>query len=217
MKKKVRIGEVIKVELAPCYCPRTLTLVMWLLLNLHLLYSSPSSFITFNILNILTLLLPPLSSSVEILAVTNGTVKAPSSNSILPGNVTDMELSDAMQLTGSIMGLLPSILENQTEAEKSQLSKQVKSEVEKFFGELNDGGGGGEKNESEEKVEEKKDECTSRPCNPKAVCIAIGEYFHFRNKCLFLAVQNSSIGDLVTHSLTDSLSHLLIFDIKEQS
>ena len=149
MKKKVRIGEVIKVEPAPCYCPLALTLVMWSLLNL-LHSSSPNtfaSFITFNILNILTLLLPPLSSSVEILAVTNGTVKAaaPSSNSILPGNVTDMELSDAMQLTGSIMGLLPSLLENQTEAEKSQLSKQVKTEVEKFFGELKDGGGGGQK------------------------------------------------------------------------
>ena len=47
---------------------------------------------------------------------------------------------------------------------------------------------------------------------------------------VFLAVQNSSIGDLVTHSLTHSLTYsltdsltdsltepLLIFDIKEQS
>ena len=34
----------------------------------------------------------------------------------------------------------------------------------------------------------------------------------------FLAVQNSSIGDLVTDSLTDSLSHsrTFTFDIKEQ-
>ena len=32
----------------------------------------------------------------------------------------------------------------------------------------------------------------------------------------FLAVQNSSIGDLVTHSLTQWLRHLLFFDIKER-
>ena len=80
------------------------------------------------------------------------------------------------------MGLLPNLLENQTEAEKAQLGKQVKKEVERFFGELRTGGGGeGGKggNESLAKKEEsskaaKKDECTSRPCNPKAVCIAIG-------------------------------------------
>ena len=76
------------------------------------------------------------------------------------------------QLTGTIMGLLPALLENQTEAEKAQLGKQVKEEVERFFGELRTGGGGegGHLTESEKK----KDECTSRPCNPKAVCIAIG-------------------------------------------
>ena len=158
---------------------------MWLLLNLHLLSFSPSpntvaSFHTFNILNILfTLLLPPLSSSLKIVALTNGTEKAAmeSSKSILPGNVTDMELDIVTgQLTGTIMGLLPTLLENQTEAEKAQLGKQVKKEVERFFGELKTGGGveGRHLNESEKKVEKKKDECTSRPCNPKAVCIAIG-------------------------------------------
>ena len=47
--------------------------------------------------------------------------------------------------------------------------------------------------------------------NKKLICFLL----------LFLAVQNSSIGDLVachwlTHSLTDSLRHLLFFDIKER-
>ena len=83
------------------------------------------------------------------------------------------------------MGLLPNLLENQTEAEKAQLGKQVKEEVERFFGELRTGGGGGEggrqgkellakKDESSKTAKEAKDECTSRPCNPKAVCVAIG-------------------------------------------
>ena len=95
----------------------------------------------------------------------------------MPGNVTDMELEVVTgQLTGTIMGLLPNLLENQTEAERAQLGNQVKKEVERFFGELRTGGGGEDRqqNESGGKKEEKKDECTSRPCNPKAVCIAIG-------------------------------------------
>ena len=160
--------------------------VMWLHLNLHLLpSSSPNTFascLSFYILNILTLLLPPLCSSLKIVAMTNGTSvsqaeQMASSKSILPGNVTDMELDVVTgQLTGTIMGLLPALLENQTEAEKAQLGKQVKEEVERFFGELRTGGGGEGRHltESEKKREEKKDECTSRPCNPKAVCIAIG-------------------------------------------
>ena len=83
------------------------------------------------------------------------------------------------QLTGTIMGLLPSLLENQTDAEKTDIQKSVKKEVERFFGELITGGGDRrEGNESEKKREESskttKDECTGRPCNPKAVCIAIG-------------------------------------------
>lgn len=169
------------------------SLVMWLLLNLHLLPSSSfsntfASFGSFYILNILTHLLPPLSSSLRIVAMTNGTTVSqaeksamPSSKSILPSNVTDMELDVVTgQLTGTIMGLLPTLLENQTEAEKAQLGKQVKKEVERFFGELRTGGGewGRRGKESEKKQKESskaaKDECTSRPCNPKAVCIAIG-------------------------------------------
>ena len=158
------------------------SLVMWLPLNLHLLPSSSPNTFNFNILNILTLLLLPLSSSLKIVAMTNGSSvsqaeKMATSKSIVPGNVTDMELEVVTgQLTGTIMGLLPNLLENQTEAERAQLGNQVKKEVERFFGELRTGGGGEDRqqNESGGKKEEKKDECTSRPCNPKAVCIAIG-------------------------------------------
>ena len=100
------------------------SLVMWLLLNLHLLPSSSfsntfASFGSFYILNILTHLLPPLSSSLRIVAMTNGTTVSQaeksamsSSKSILPSNVTDMELDVVTgQLTGTIMGLLPTLLE----------------------------------------------------------------------------------------------------------
>ena len=116
--------------------------------------------------------------------MTNGTTVSQatttSSKSILPSNVTDTEMDVVTgQLTGTIMGLLPSLLENQTDAEKTDIQKSVKKEVERFFGELITGGGDRrEGNESEKKREESskttKDECTGRPCNPKAVCIAIG-------------------------------------------
>lgn len=187
---------------------------MWLLLNLHLLPSSPSSSSSFAsfLLNILTLLLPPLSSSLKILAMTNGTEKSTNGtekaslpdgyNSILPGNVTGVELGVVTgQLTGTIMGLLPTLMENQTEAAKAQLGNQVKKEVERFFGELKvGGGGGGQKNESEEKVEEKKDACGSRPCNPKAVCISIGEYF-----------QETMVHSKVSGVTASASAHLFIF------
>ena len=192
----MRIGAVKVIKVQPAVLLPSP--VMCLLLNLHLLPSSSSSsffsfasFYPFNILNILTLLLlSPLSSSLKIFATTNGTAvsrgdkaNSTSSKSFLPGNVTDVEMEVVTgQLTGTIMGLLPNLLENQTEAEKAQLGKQVKKEVERFFGELRTGGGGegGRRgNESLAKKDEsskaaKKDECTSRPCNPKAVCIAIG-------------------------------------------
>ena len=48
-------------------------------------------------------------------------------------------------------------------------------------------------------------------CN---ILIAVKIFSRFQN--VFLAVQNSSIGDLVTHSLTDSLTVLLLLTYKER-
>ena len=49
---------------------------------------------------------------------------------------------------------------------------------------------------------------SSGPSSSPIIAIAVKIFSRFQN--VFLAVQNSSIGDLVTHSLTDSLRTLLI-------
>ena len=158
---------------------------MWPLLNLHLPLSSSLSrslLPCFQILNILSLLLPSFTSALKIETLNNGTNSSAGEKDVrsyLPGNATETDIVTTGELTRTIMGLLPTLLQNQTAAEKAELNKRVNEKVETFFSQLRLGGGEGglalEKEKKEESSKAVKDECASRPCNPKAICVAIGE------------------------------------------
>ena len=122
---------------------------MWPLLNLHLPLSSSLSrslLPCFQILNILSLLLPSFTSALKIETLNNGTNSSAGEKDVrsyLPGNATETDIVTAGELTRTIMGLLPTLLQNQTAAEKAELNKRVNEKVETFFSQLRLGGGEG--------------------------------------------------------------------------
>ena len=122
---------------------------MWPLLNLHLRLSSSLSrslLPCFQILNILSVLLPFFTSALKIETLNNGTNSSAGEKDVrsyLPGNATETDIVTAGELTRTIMGLLPTLLQNQTAAEKAELNKRVNEKVETFFSQLRLGGGEG--------------------------------------------------------------------------
>ena len=125
-----------------------------------------------------------LASALRIATVTDGAVDMIRGEGNSSEGSTEREVKQVTgELVSAIMGLMPSLLANQSSEVVEGLQMSIRLTVEKFMLSLGQPGTSNKPpgaNTTENNSNKKFDQCLEKPCNRKAVCVSVGEFLNYQ-------------------------------------